>query len=82
MFGYRVVREVSEVVVQSVQVEIRGWEPNVGLLVQPNCERVPRCDQHPLSQVKFAVFHDKRRLYVLLGDETRVLLGEIRYLDQ
>ena len=57
VFGDRIIGKMGVSVRNFVEIEIGGWESNVWLRVDPNCERVPIGDQYPLSNVKLATFH-------------------------
>ena len=55
-------------IIYLVEIKIGSREANVGLRIDPNCQWVPVCDEHPLSDVELATLHYQRVLDVLLAD--------------
>lgn len=60
--------EVCVPIVDVLVAEVSSRESNVGLLVQPDCERVPVCHKDPLPDVELSFHHNHRVFNILLND--------------
>lgn len=59
-----------------VRVVVTG-ESDIGFCVHPDRKRIPRLDQDPLPDVKFALFYDKLVFDVLLGYPLGFLIVDV-----
>ena len=57
-----------------IEVKIGGWEPYIGLRIDPDRQGIPICDQHPLANIELAALHYHGVFNVLLGDEKLAIL--------
>ena len=67
VFSDTIITQVSIPVRNLVHIEVSCREADVGLGVNPNCQRVPIGDQDPLPDIILATLHNHRALDVLLS---------------
>lgn len=65
---HRIVRQVRVAIVDFTEIEVSGRESDIGLCIDPDRQRVPVCDEDPLSDVKLSALHDHCVLDILLPD--------------
>ena len=74
ILGNGVVSQMDKTICDVVRVVVASWETEVGLLIKPDCQRVPICDKDPLADVVFTFLDNLSIFDVFLSDKLRLFL--------
>lgn len=77
VFLDRVVSKMCEFVVEFGRIVLFQTETQVEFRVTPNSRRSIVLNEHPLTNIEFALIDDKRILYIFLHDELSLLVKRI-----